>query len=64
MPSTWIEKYPGKRGVRFRVNYRLGGRASASPAGPDRSRRNGRPNAAGRGFGTSSRSGGSLISDS
>ena len=26
--SAWIETYKGKRGVRYRVNYRLGGRES------------------------------------
>jgi integrase len=30
MPSAWIERRPAKSGVRFRVEYRLGGRESAS----------------------------------
>jgi len=30
MPSTWIERRTGKSGVRFRVEYRVGGRESAS----------------------------------
>ncbi|MBA3567429.1 MAG: site-specific integrase [Actinobacteria bacterium] len=30
MPSTWIERRNGKSGVRFRVEFRVGGRESAS----------------------------------
>jgi len=30
MPSTWVERRNGKSGVRFRVEYRVGGRESAS----------------------------------
>ncbi|MBA3381531.1 MAG: hypothetical protein H0T97_06665 [Actinobacteria bacterium] len=30
MASCWIERRPSKSGVRFRVEYRLGGRESAS----------------------------------
>jgi integrase len=30
MPSTWIERRPAKSGVRFRVEYRVGGRESPS----------------------------------
>ncbi len=30
MPSTWVERRNGKSGVRFRVEFRVGGRESAS----------------------------------
>lgn len=33
MPSSWIERRPGKTGTRYRVEYRLGGRESTSRYG-------------------------------
>jgi len=30
MPSVWVERRPARSGVRFRVEYRVGGRESPS----------------------------------